>query len=132
MTIEDLIIKAKSIDCWNTININPFYEKTKILSQILDEIEKIIPHERKHAKELLMIVENIIYNYQYEASYNRTIEYEAGKFVFQLLPKLVGLGEIVFEGKELLPFLKEKLWITNDEPARSTLYKRIDELEKNG
>jgi hypothetical protein len=128
--IEDLILQVKNINCVKTINIEPFIEKTKILNQILDEIDLISLSDKEYAKELLISVENVILNYGYEASYNRTFEHEAWKYVKQLLPPLVELGEKVFEGKELLPFLREKLWITNEEPTRSNLYKKIHEIEK--
>jgi hypothetical protein len=127
---EDLILQAKNICCINTTDIEMFKKKTKILDDVLNQIEKNLWTDLVYTKKLLFSVENVIFNYGYEAGYNRIIGLEGGKYVNQLLPKLVELGEKLFEGKELLPFLREKLWITNEEPARSNLYKKIHELEK--
>jgi hypothetical protein len=128
--IEDLIVKAANIDCMHTINIEPFKEKTKILKQVLNEIEIILHSNEKYAKKMLISVENVIFNYGYETGFNFTFGEEGGGYYFEILPKLVELGEKVFEGNELLPFLREKLRYVWDEPARSNLYKKIDELEK--
>ena len=128
--IEDLINQAQNIHCFDTTNINLFREKTRMLSRILCEIEDLMSKDVERARKMLKLTENIILNYGYEAAYSRTIANEATKYVHQLLPKLVELGEKVFEGKELVPFLREKLYYTWDEPARRNLYNRIDELEK--
>jgi hypothetical protein len=105
-------------------------KKAETLNQALCEIEKILQFDVEYGKKMLIRIENIFDWFGYEAGYNRTIGLKGAEFVNQPIPKLVELGEKIFEGKELLPFLREKLWITNEEPARSNLYKKIHELEK--